>query len=120
VIAAKAALEKHAEDVAILDVGALSSVTSFFVIGTAESQHQLQAVAEEIQDAFQRHGQRVWHIEGATEHDASGAAHRSGISWVLIDGGDVVIHLFNPPGRTFYSLERLWADAPRIPLETHV
>lgn len=119
-VAAKAALEKHAEEVAVLDVAAVSSVSDYFVIGTANSRPQLAAIVDAVEQALRRHGDRVWHIEGLAPSGLHHDSRANGFAWVLIDCGDVVMHLFNPPARTFYHLERLWADAPRLPLEALV
>ncbi len=126
--AARAALAKHAEDVTVLDLRALSSVTDFFVLCTAETQRQMQAVIGHIEEKLVHHTRTAWRVEGlgGTSTSAkrrprplSGSAfarHTDGLAWVLIDCGDLVVHVFNPPARLFYQLERLWADAPRIPL----
>ena len=103
----------------MLDVRQVSSVADYFVIGTAHSTPQLAAVVEAIEQALAQHGHRVWHVEGLASSNRHHEARVNGFAWALIDCGDVVIHLFNPPARTFYHLERLWADAPRIPLEVH-
>ncbi|MBI4354600.1 MAG: ribosome silencing factor [Candidatus Omnitrophica bacterium] len=112
-IAANAALNKQAEDVTILDVRALSTVTDFFIIASAATTRQIAAIAEEIDRELTRRGGDVLHVEGLKERVAAA----SGLSWVLIDCGDLVVHVFNPPAREFYQLERLWADAPRLAVE---
>jgi ribosome-associated protein len=118
VLAARAAIAKHAEDVLVLDVRKLSSVTDWFVIGTVHSAPQVRGVREEIETAMQARGQRLWHVEGETEVKRGGPGQDGSPQlWVLLDCGDVLIHLFNPPARQFYQLERLWGDAPQIPLD---
>ena len=114
-LAAQAAVDKHAEGVLIIDVRRLSTVADYFVMATAMTHRQLQAVAEHIEAQLKRAGHRVDHIEGVSQTRASDLSEE--LAWVLMDCGDVVVHLFNPPARVFYQLERLWADAPRIPLE---
>lgn len=117
-LAAKAALSKHAEDLEVLDLRALSSVTDFFVIGTAASHRQMRAIVEQIEEELAKRGQRIGHVEGLSPPTTRQSAPiNDGFSWVLMDSGDLVIHLFTPPARTFYQLERLWADAPRISLD---
>lgn len=113
--AAKAAIEKHADGVEVLDLRTLSTVADFFVVGTAASRRQLQAIVDEIQEEFEQRSQRIGHLEGLLP--AALAKPLEAFAWVLMDCGDVIIHLFTPPARTFYQLERLWADAPRIPLD---
>ncbi len=105
---------------AVLDVAALSSIADYFVIGTANSRPQLVAIVDAIEKALAQHGHRAWHVEGLTSSASHHDSRANGFAWVLIDCGDVVMHLFNPPARTFYHLERLWADAPRLPLEARV
>ena len=112
-----------------MDLRALSGVTDFFVVATATTHRQALAITEAIEDQLDRCSERVWHIEGrallkaepppARPRDltASIAQQTDGLSWVLMDCGDLVVHLFNPPARDFYQLERLWGDAPRIPLD---
>jgi ribosome-associated protein len=115
--AAKAALDKHAEDVLVMDLREVSTMADFFVVATAASRPQLLAITEQIEQALKRFRQRPGHIEGKlTRESARAAAYGEPVSWVLVDCGDVVAHLFNPAARAFYQLERLWADAPRIPV----
>ena len=116
--AATAALNKHAEGVVVMDLRQLSSVADFFVVATAASRPQMRAITEAIEDTFKRSGERVGHVEGVNNPRAAKAKLGDGLSWVLMDCGDVIVHLFDPPARTFYQLERLWGDAPRIPVES--
>jgi len=123
-LAAKTALAKHAEGVVVMDLRSLSTVAECFVVATATSHRQVVAMTEQIGEELREHGERVWHVEGLgppkTPRRGRSVAPEpqadAGLSWVLMDCGDVVIHLFNPAGRNFYQLERLWADAPRLPL----
>ncbi|CUS99300.1 ribosome-associated protein [Candidatus Kryptobacter tengchongensis] len=98
--AAQLALEKKAEDIVIMDVRKLTSVTDFFVICSAESSVQLKAIVDHIVEELEKKGVKAWHIEGYTN-----------LSWVLIDYVDVVVHAFLKPAREFYGLERFWGDA---------
>ena len=99
--AAELMLSKKAVDVVILDLRGLSSATDFFVIGSGESDAQVRAIAETVIDGLEEYGIRVNHLEGFQER-----------RWVLIDCFDVVAHVFDGDLRDFYSLERLWGDAP--------
>ncbi|MDP3722109.1 MAG: ribosome silencing factor [Candidatus Omnitrophota bacterium] len=112
-LAARTALEKQGEDVIVLDLRSLSSVTEFFVICTAGSARQLTALKEHLEAAFAQQAYEVWHTEGTT---AAPSAFNHAPQWILMDCGDVVIHLLDHAARAFYRLEDLWADAPRIPL----
>ena len=102
-LCAKAASDKKAEDIIILDVRKISSIADYFIICTAASTRQIKAVYENIDKAVSAAGESPYHIEGT---DSS--------QWVLIDCFDVVIHIFNEESRNYYSLERLWGDAPRV------
>ncbi|HHE31710.1 MAG TPA: ribosome silencing factor [Chlorobaculum parvum] len=93
-------LEKKGEDVKILDVRGLTSVTDFFVIITADSERKSSAIAEFIVDELREEGERPAHVEGLDT-----------LHWVLIDYIDVVVHIFQPDERKFYDLESLWSDA---------
>ena len=100
---AKAASDSKADDLTILDLRALSSTFDYFVIGSSTSQRRSQAIADEIHTQLRAEGVRLWHQEGQAEGD-----------WVLLDYGSVVAHVFTAELRTFYRLERLWADAPHV------
>ena len=111
-LAAQAAVDKHAEDVVVLDLRGLSTVTDFFVIGTAQSAPQLEAISDHIEQRLAQHGARVWHTEGI-------GASPPGVSapqWLLMDCGECVVHMQDAPTRSLYQLERLWGDALRVPL----
>jgi len=115
-IAARAALEKQAEGVVVMDLRRLSTVTDFFVICTAGSTPQLNALKDYIETTLARHGGAVWHTEGAPARQ-SGGRFAAEPQWVLMDCGDIVVHLQDEHARSFYQLEQLWADAPRVPVE---
>jgi len=106
VAAAQAALEKKAEDVVVLDLRGVSGYTDFLVIGSGSSDRQLEAIADGVEKELTTHGHRVIGSEG-----------QRGGRWVLLDFGDVVVHVFHAEERTHYDLEGLWADAPRIGVE---
>lgn len=98
---AELALTKIATDVKILDLRNLTTITDFFVICTAHSDTQVKAVADAIMEGAKKAGERPWHKEGLMQK-----------SWVLLDYVDVVVHIFLKDTREFYSLEKLWGDAP--------
>jgi ribosome-associated protein len=101
-LCARYALEKKAYDLVVMQVGALSSVADYFLIATGRSDTQVQAIAQSIEENLGRQDIRPLSIEGYTRGQ-----------WVLIDYGDVVVHVFYQPVRSFYDLERLWSRAPR-------
>jgi ribosome-associated protein len=92
---------KKAEDVVLLDLRKISSVTDYFVICSVGSDVQARVVADAVVEGFRGTGV-VSHVEG----------YESG-RWILIDCFGVVLHVFRPEVREFYGLERLWGDAPR-------
>ena len=102
-IGARAALDRKANNVVVLDLRGLSSVTDFFVIGTGSSDRQMRSVAEELAEQGQSVGQRVWHTEGLETGQ-----------WIVLDFVDVVVHLFDQERRHYYDLELIWGDAPRV------
>ena len=117
--AARAALDKQAEDVVILDLRPVSTIADFFLICTADNARQLDALKDHIEATLLKLGRRVQHTEGSRSPTAPGPAAPES-RWVLIDCGDVVVHLFDRPARQFYRLEDLWADAPRVPIDSSV
>ena len=116
-LAARAALEKHAEDVVLIDLRALSDVTDFFVVCTAQTAPQIAAIRDHIDAMLSRQGESVWHTEGSPASVGRSQAPED-LQWVLLDCGDMVVHLLDPRARAFYRLEELWADAPRTALDS--
>ncbi len=117
-ISAQVALDKKVDSVVIMDVRALSTVTEYFVLCTAGTARQIDAVRDHIDQALREQGCRPKHTEGAVA-----ARHSSDqeLRWILMDCGDIVVHLMDEETRNYYQLERLWADAPIVPLpETSV
>ena len=86
----------------ILDMKPVSNVTDFFVIASGWSGRQVQAIADGIQEELGKKKISLWHREGYRE-----------ASWIVLDYGDVIAHIFFQEKREFYQLERLWAEAPR-------
>ncbi|AYC29688.1 ribosome silencing factor [Paenisporosarcina cavernae] len=105
-IAYKAADDKRAEDIVVLNMKGVSLLADYFLICHANSDRQVQAIAKELADQAMKAGYEVKRLEG---FDAA--------RWVLVDMGDVVAHVFHQEERKFYNLERLWGDAPLIDVE---
>jgi ribosome-associated protein len=101
--AAELALEKKCEEIKIIDLRGLTSVTDFFVIITADSERKAKATAEHIIDELREDGERPMHVEGMDS-----------MHWILLDYIDVVVHIFMPEERSFYDLESLWSEAPAV------
>lgn len=97
------ASDKKASDIVLLEVSALTTIADYFVICSSQSERQVQAVAEAIIEAGENDGRAAIGIEGL-----------SAARWVLVDFGDVIVHVFTPDERAYYRLERLWGDAPIV------
>lgn len=102
-VCARIALDTKAEDLAVLDVRGLASFTDYFIIMSGRSTRHVQGLAEAIEGELRSKRINSKHSEGL----------REGL-WVLLDFGDVVVHIFYHESRAFYDLEGLWHDAPRI------
>jgi ribosome-associated protein len=98
--------ERKAVDPVLFRVGDLSSITDFFLIASGNSSRQVQAIARHLRRKLREKGLKPYGIEGEQE------GH-----WVLLDYGDVIVHIFYQPIREFYDLEGLWVDAPRVTLQ---
>ncbi len=105
-LAASAALDKKALDLAVLDLQGLSGIADFFLICSARSTPQADSIAEAVRGTLRSHGVRPRHSEGSAES-----------GWLLLDYGDVLVHVFLEETRGFYALERLWGDAPLLSVE---
>jgi ribosome-associated protein len=107
--AVKASFDKKAIDPLILDLRGLTVIADYFVICAGENIIQVKAIAEHIEETLREKGLRPLRIEGL------GFAR-----WVLMDYGDVIVHVFEAETRAYYELEKLWLDAPRLPLPDEV
>jgi ribosome-associated protein len=101
----RAALDRKAYDLVVLEVGPFTSIGDYFVICSGRSDTQVQAITDGIERHMAERGVRAMSIEGR-EHG----------QWVLMDYGDVIVHVFYVPVREFYDLERLWLRARRVEL----
>jgi ribosome-associated protein len=99
----EAALDKQASDILMLDIRKVSSFADYFVICSAESERQIRAISDEIDEVLRKYGIKAYRREGS---DDSG--------WVLLDFGQVIVHIFAPPQRAYYDLEHLWSKATPV------
>ena len=106
VTVSKAADDKRAEDIVVLDMKGISLITDYFLVCHGNSDKQVQAIAREMKEKAEEKGYTVKHLEGFDD-----------AKWVLVDLGDVVAHVFHRDERGYYNLERLWGDAPLYPIE---
>lgn len=100
-IAVKAADSKRAVDIVALNVSQVSLLADYFLICSANSDRQINAIVDEIIDKEEEAQVEVKRVEG-----------KDGGKWVLIDLGDVIVHVFSTSEREFYNLKKLWSDAP--------
>lgn len=96
---AKLTLTKKADDVVMMDLRGLTSMADYFVVCSADSDIQVKAIADAVEEGMERKGVRPWHCEAGSSN------------WVLLDYVDVVLHVFHKNLRHFYNLEKLWGDA---------
>jgi ribosome-associated protein len=101
--AVRAALDKKAGDVVVLDLRHTPAFTDFFLICSGQNARQVQAIADSVEESLKAAKIRPSHVEGYERAE-----------WVLMDFFTFIVHVFTPGTRAFYSLERLWGDAERI------
>ena len=106
IAAARAAAEKQATDIVILDVSEIIVITDLFVICSAATQRQIRTVIDAVEEALRGLGVKPLRREGEPES-----------GWWLLDYVDVVVHVFGEEERAYYDLERLWSDAPHVEWE---
>ena len=104
-VSAEAANDKKAFDILILDLRRFTFITDYFVICSGSNITQVSAIADWIGETLAKTGVHPSHIEGLTDS-----------SWVLMDYGDVVVHIFVEQTRLHYALDKLWGEAARVPL----
>ena len=107
ILAARAAASKTLEETVVLDVGPLIAITDYFVITSGRNDRQVHAIVDEV-------SRQVREAKGGSVQRSEGLGDAN---WVLLDYGDFVVHVFDVTSRLTYSLERLWADAPRVSLD---
>ncbi len=97
------ASDKKASDVILLDIRNVSIIADYFVICSGQNTRQIQAIADAIDEELGKRGANVLHREGGAE-----------TGWLLLDFGDVIVHVFGPKEREYYRLERLWSEAKTV------
>jgi ribosome-associated protein len=101
--AVQAAQSRKAEDILVLDIQAVSSLTDKFILCAGANPKQVQAISDAIEEDLRARGARPFGIEGYANAE-----------WILMDYGDLVVHIFSPAAREYYALDRLWRGAPRV------
>lgn len=102
-IAQEALEDKMAEDVKTLDLRGISNITDYFIIASGNNVNHLRAMADEVEQKLFKAGVKLHHSEGYTV-----------ATWILLDFGNVLVHLFNKEQREFYGLDHLWSDAKTV------
>ncbi|WP_250227482.1 ribosome silencing factor [Anaeropeptidivorans aminofermentans] len=102
----KAIDDKFGKDISVLDISEISSMGNYFIITTSSNPNQLRAIADNIQEELFKLGFKLNHSEGY-----------NGSSWVLLDFGDIIVHIFDKENREFYNLDRVWGDARKVHLD---
>ncbi|MFC1703836.1 ribosome silencing factor [Candidatus Omnitrophota bacterium] len=97
------ASDKKAEDIIVLDMREIANFCDYFVICSGTSDRQVRAIARAVEDGLRKKKFRVYHREGLSQ-----------ATWVVLDLGDVVLHVFDKETREFYQLDHLWQDAPVV------
>jgi len=95
--------DKMGEDIKVLDLNGLSNMADYFVIASGNNVNHLRAMADEVEQKLFKEGVKLHHSEGY-----------NGGTWILLDFGNLLVHLFNKEERNFYSLDRVWSDAKPI------
>lgn len=95
--------DKMARDIKVLDISEISPIADYFLIASGGNPNQIKAMADAVEENLYKAGFRLNHSEGM----------QTG-SWILLDFGDIIVHLFNEEDREFYSLERIWGDAKEV------
>ncbi len=101
--AADVAYDKKASDVLLLDIQDLTSIADYFVICNGNNVRQIAAIADAIEDEMKKQGARLLYREGVAE-----------TGWLILDYGDIIVHIFGPKEREYYRLERLWSEAKTV------
>ncbi|GAA2972446.1 ribosome silencing factor [Lentilactobacillus parakefiri] len=108
-VVVRAADSKRANDIVVLDMQKVSLMADYFVIADAASNRQVKAIADEVVDQVEASDVHVYSVSG-----------KDTARWILIDLGDVVVHIFQKDVRDFYNLEKLWSDAPIVNIDSWV
>lgn len=102
----QALYDKKGLNTLVLDLSQKPALANYFVIGEGTSERHLSALANSIMDALEKRGNKPLHVEGL-----------QGDSWIVLDYGEIIVHLFLPEIRSFYALEELWSDVPLVDVQ---
>ncbi|MBO5291738.1 MAG: ribosome silencing factor [Lachnospiraceae bacterium] len=102
-LAIQALEDKKAEDISVIDISGVSVLADYFIIANGSNRSQIQAMIDNVEERLGRSGAELKQIEG---YDTA--------NWVLMDYGDIIVHVFDRDNRLFYDLERIWRDGKKI------
>lgn len=102
-LAVEAAQDKQAVDVTVLKLPGAGTFAEYFMLCSGQSQPQIKAISEAIEERLEKHGKRLSHREG-----------KANAEWILLDYADFIVHIFSERARQYYDLERLWRNAERV------
>lgn len=105
-LAVEALEDKKAEDITIIDISEVSVLADYFIIADGNNKNQVQAMVDNVQEELFKAGYEMKQMEG----------YREG-NWILLDFGDIIIHIFDKENRLFYDLERIWKDGKEVLIE---
>lgn len=105
VLAVEALEDKKAEDITIIDISEVSVIADYFIIAGGNNKSQIQALSDAVDEKLGRAGLPLKQIEGYNN-----------ANWILLDFGDIIVHIFDKENRLFYDLERIWCDGKKIEL----
>ncbi len=105
-LAISALEDKKAEDIRVIDISEVSVMADFFLIANGSNRSQIQAMADNVQEVLGRAGYTLRQVEGYNT-----------ANWILMDFGDVIVHIFDKENRLFYNLERIWRDGKQMDKE---
>lgn len=103
VLAVEALEDKKGEDISIIDISEVSVIADYFIIAGGNNKSQIQALSDAVDEKLGRAGLPLKQIEGYNN-----------ANWILLDFGDIIVHIFDKENRLFYDLERIWRDGKRI------
>lgn len=106
-LAIKAMEDKKAEDISLIDISEVSVIADYFLIASGSNRSQIQAIIDNVEETLGRAGAALKQIEG---YDTA--------NWVLMDYGDIIVHVFDRDNRLFYNLERIWRDGKKVDIES--
>lgn len=102
-LAIKALEDKKAEDIKVIDISDISTIADYFIIASGKNRSQIQAMCDNVEETMGRAGVSMKQTEGYKN-----------ANWILMDYGDIIVHIFDTENRLFYDLERIWRDGKEI------